>query len=78
MLFKKKPSHIEGIDKELVDYINSLRFHHHIFGIDERELWIVISNVQKFYARKNLENEIKYKALIEERDKIIKKLRKES
>lgn len=75
MLFRRNKPKTEGIEQELIDYIKKLRFRHHVIGIDEKEVWIVISNIQKFYARKNLENEIKYKALIEERDNEIKKLK---
>lgn len=77
MLFKKKKPKFDNIEQELIDYIKNLKFKHHAIGIDEKEVWIVVSNIQKFYARKNLENEIKLKALIEERDEEIEKLRKE-
>ena len=71
---KKKKPRIENIEQELIDYIRKLRFRHHLIGIDEKEVWIVVSNIQKYYARKNLENEIKYKALLEEREQEIERL----
>lgn len=71
---KKQKAIPENIDEELIEYIKKLRFRRRLLGIDEKELWTVISNIQKFYARKNLENEIRYKTLIEERDHKITEL----
>ena len=73
----KNKVNLNDIDKELVDYIKKLKFKHRIFGVDEKEIWTVVSNIQKYYTRKDLELKIKYKTLLEERENEIASLRKE-
>ena len=66
---------LKEIDQELIDYIKTLKFKHKIFGIDEKEIWTVVSNIQKFYSLKELKLEMKYKGILEEQEKEIERLK---
>ena len=66
-----------GTDAEITEYIRSIRFKKKLMGIDEEDLWIVVSNIQKYYEKKALEAETVIETLRkdgESKDQTIAKL----
>lgn len=51
---------LNGIDKEVVEYIRKLRFRKKFYGADEEQLWVVVSNIQKYYEKKVQMQKIRY------------------
>lgn len=52
----------DGIDSEIIEYIDSVSLRKVFYGIDEDSMWAVINRIQKHYEDRNRELEIKYEA----------------
>lgn len=49
---KKVVIHENDPDREIKEYLNTVKPHKRLFGIQEEDMWTIISNVQKYYHEK--------------------------
>ncbi|MBQ6621506.1 MAG: hypothetical protein IJH75_01565 [Mogibacterium sp.] len=52
MIVKKKEPDVpaQAAEEEVLEYIRTVRLRRKLMGIDEAELWAVLSNIQRYYA----------------------------
>lgn len=66
----------ETTDTKITEYIESVKLKKKLFGVDEKELWVVVSNIQKYYEQRASETETLLESLrkdLEEKDQLIAK-----
>lgn len=48
----------ESSETKIAEYIESLKPRRKLFGIDEESLWVIVSNIQKYYEQRYSETEV--------------------
>lgn len=61
--------------EDIARALGSLKFKKALFGADERDVWAKLRRLDEMYAELYKAQELKYRALLEEREEIIKRYR---
>ncbi len=59
--------------EDIAEALKLLRFKKALFGLDERDVWAKLRRLDEMYAGLYKAQELKYRALLEEREEIIKR-----
>lgn len=61
-------------DKDIKEYLKNVKLNHKFNGIDEKDFWVLLSNIQKFYQRKYEALKSGYQIAIKEKDALLESL----
>lgn len=64
-----------NIDERIIKYIKNIKLKPRMFGADTKDLWTIISNVQKYYDEKMYTQKVEYEANLKRKDEEIAYLR---
>lgn len=61
-MFRKKDKEQAAAENDITAYIKSVTLRKRLFGVSEEDIWAIVSNIQKYYEKKSVQDD----AVVEE------------